>query len=47
MSQSFDGSNMPGITLTPLAEWLTRTDPRILAGEVWAVDAFRLASSPG
>lgn len=46
VSESFGGSSTPGITLTPLAEWLARTEPCILAGEVWAVDAFRLASSP-
>jgi hypothetical protein len=45
VSQSFGGSTPPGLTLTPLAEWLALSQPRLSAGEVWAVDPFRLASN--
>ncbi|MFM0735274.1 hypothetical protein PQQ52_32840 [Paraburkholderia sediminicola] len=44
VSESFGGSVAPGISLTPLAEWLARWQSHILANEAWAVDAFRLAS---
>lgn len=44
VSESFGGSAAPGISLTPLAEWLARSQPHILANEVWVVDAFRMAS---
>jgi hypothetical protein len=43
VSEAFGGSVAPGISLTPLAQWLARSQPSILANEVWAVDAFRLA----
>jgi hypothetical protein len=33
-----------GIRLTPLNDWLVSWQPRIRAGEVWAVDPFRLAA---
>ena len=44
VSESFRGSVSPGIMLTPLDEWLVHADPRREADEIWAVDAFRLAS---
>ncbi|MFM0206669.1 hypothetical protein PQQ96_04615 [Paraburkholderia sediminicola] len=44
VSEAFGGSVAPGISLTPLTEWLARSQPHILANEVWAVDAFRLGS---
>ncbi|MFM0642037.1 hypothetical protein PQQ63_35720 [Paraburkholderia metrosideri] len=44
VSESFGGSVAPGISLTPLAEWLARSQPHILANEVWVVDAFRMVS---
>ena len=44
VSEAFGGLVAPGISLTPLAEWLGRSQPRIRANEVWAVDAFRMAS---
>ena len=42
VSESYGGS-VAGIRLTPLAEWLAGAQLAICAGEVWAVDAFRLA----
>jgi hypothetical protein len=45
VSESFGGSTPPGLTLTPLADWLTLWQPSLSAGEAWAVDAFRLASN--
>jgi hypothetical protein len=44
VSESFGGSTPPGLTLTPLADWLTLWQPRLSAGDAWAVDPFRLAS---
>jgi len=44
VSEAFGGSPLPGISLTPLAEWLALAQPRIRAGEVWAVDPFRMAA---
>ncbi|HEY4352278.1 MAG TPA: hypothetical protein VGN31_13690, partial [Paraburkholderia sp.] len=44
VSESYGGS-VAGIRLTPLAEWLASAESAICAGEVWAVDAFRLASA--
>jgi hypothetical protein len=44
VSEAFGGSVAAGISLTPLAEWLARSQPPILANEVWAVDAFKMAS---
>jgi hypothetical protein len=44
VSESFGGSAPPGISLTPLAEWLVLSQPCLRAGEMWAVDAFLLAS---
>ncbi|NPT41664.1 hypothetical protein GNZ12_10085 [Paraburkholderia sp. 1N] len=46
VSEAFGGSVAPGIRLTPLAEWLARSHPHTLANEVWAVDAFKMASEP-
>ncbi|WP_143809063.1 hypothetical protein [Paraburkholderia susongensis] len=46
VSESYGGSVAPGISLTPLVEWLARVEPYRRAGEMWAVDPFRLASSP-
>ncbi|WP_143325696.1 hypothetical protein [Caballeronia sordidicola] len=43
VSESFGGSVSPGISLTPLGEWLDLSQPRLRAGEMWAVDPFRLA----
>jgi hypothetical protein len=45
VSQSFGGSVSPGISLTPLDEWLASTEDSRRAGEMWIVDAFRLAST--
>jgi len=44
VSEAFGGSVAAGISLTPLAEWLARSQPHILANEVWAVDPFKMAS---
>lgn len=44
VSESFGGSVSPGISLTPLNEWLDRLQLYVRADEMWAVDAFRLAS---
>jgi hypothetical protein len=44
VSESFGGSSLPGISLTPLAEWLALAQSRIRAGEMWAVDPFRMAA---
>ena len=44
VSEAFGGSQLPGISLTPLAEWLALEQPRIRAGEIWAVDPFRMAA---
>jgi hypothetical protein len=44
VSEAFGGSVAPGISLTPLTEWLARSQPSVLANEIWAVDAFRIAS---
>lgn len=44
VSEAFGGSVVPGISLTPLTEWLARSQPSVLANEIWAVDAFRMAS---
>ncbi|MCI0150176.1 hypothetical protein KNO81_30295 [Paraburkholderia sediminicola] len=44
VSESFGGSVSPGISLTPLREWLALSQPHLCAGEMWAVDPFRLAS---
>jgi hypothetical protein len=44
VSESFGGSVLPGISLTPLGEWLALSQPHLRAGEMWAVDPFRLAS---
>jgi hypothetical protein len=46
VSEAFGGSVAAGISLTPLAEWLARSQPHILANEVWAVDPFKMASYP-
>ena len=43
VSEAFGGSPLPGISLTPLVEWLVRAQPRIQADEMWAVDPFRMA----
>jgi hypothetical protein len=39
----FGGSTPPGLTLTPLVEWLALWRPRLSVGEAWAVDPFRLS----
>ena len=44
VSESFGGSVSPGISLTPLGEWLALSQPRLRASEMWAVDPFRLSS---
>jgi hypothetical protein len=44
VSEAFGGSPLPGISLTPLTEWLAVAQPRIRAGEMWAVDPFRMAA---
>jgi hypothetical protein len=44
VSESFGSSPLPGISLTPLVEWLVLAQPRIRAGEMWAVDPFRIAA---
>jgi len=44
VSESFGGSVSPGISLTPLEKWLAESQPHLRAGEIWAVDPFRLAS---
>jgi hypothetical protein len=44
VSESFGGSVPPGIRLTPLGQWLARARRHLHAGEIWAVDPFRLAS---
>ncbi|HEY2023519.1 hypothetical protein [Paraburkholderia sp.] len=43
VSESFGGSVAPGISLTPLAQWLAQMQPHLRAGDTWAVDPFRLA----
>jgi len=43
VSESFGGSVSPGISLTPLGEWLDLSQLHLRAGEMWAVDPFRLA----
>jgi hypothetical protein len=43
VSESFGSSVPPGISLTPLDEWLVHAEPRCDANEIWAVDPFRLA----
>nr|WKF59244.1 hypothetical protein HUO10_003753 [Paraburkholderia busanensis] len=43
VSESFGGAVSPGISLTPLDDWLARFDPHLCAGEMWAVDPFRLS----
>jgi hypothetical protein len=44
VSESFGGSVSPGIRLTPLEQWLALAQPHLRAGEMWAVNPFRLAS---
>ena len=44
VSEAFGGSPLRGISLTPLTEWLAVAQPRIRAGEIWAVDPFRMAA---
>ena len=44
VSESFGGAVLPGISLTLLEEWLAQSQPHLRAGEIWAVDPFRLAS---
>ena len=44
VSESFGGSVSPGISLTPLTEWLALSESRLRAGEMWVVDPFRLGS---
>jgi len=43
VSESFGDPVRPGISLTPLADWLVRSQPLLQLDAVWAVDAFRLA----
>lgn len=43
VSESFGGSVSPGISLTPLGDWLALSQPYLRACEMWAVDPFRLA----
>ena len=45
VSESFGGSVSPGISLTPLRQWLALREPSLRAGEMWAVDPFRLATT--
>lgn len=44
VSESFCGAVSPGISLTPLEEWLTQSRPHLRTGEMWAVDPFSLAT---
>lgn len=44
VSESFGGAVSPGISLTPLEEWLAQSRPHLGAGEMWAVNPFGLAS---
>jgi hypothetical protein len=44
VSESYGGSVSPGISLTPLTEWLASSENHLRAGEMWVVDPFRLAS---
>ncbi|WP_154677912.1 hypothetical protein [Paraburkholderia nodosa] len=44
VSESFGGAVSPGISLTPLEEWLAQSGPHLRAAEMWAVDPVRLAS---
>jgi hypothetical protein len=44
VSESFGGAVSPGVSLTPLEKWLVQSRPYLRAGEMWAVDLFRLAS---
>jgi hypothetical protein len=43
VSESFGGSVSPGISLTPLGDWLALSQPYLRACEMWAADPFRLA----
>ena len=45
VSEAFGDSVSPGISLTPLRERLALSQPYLRAGEMWAVDPFRLASN--
>ncbi|KKB64387.1 hypothetical protein WM40_05540 [Robbsia andropogonis] len=42
VSESFGGSVSSGISLTPLGKWLALSQRHLRAGEMWAVDPFRL-----
>ncbi|QBR02178.1 hypothetical protein [Paraburkholderia pallida] len=44
VSESFGSSVSPGISLTPLAQWLALSQWHLRAGQLWAVDPFLLAS---
>jgi hypothetical protein len=44
VSESFSLSTPPGISLSPLNEWLDRVEAHRHANEIWAVDPFRLAN---
>ena len=43
VSESFGGAAEPGISLTPLNDWLSRANAHCGVHEIWAVDPFRLA----
>ena len=43
VSESFGGSVRRGILLTALPDWLAAMRPYVIAGEIWAVDPFRMA----
>jgi hypothetical protein len=44
VSESFGGAVSPGVSLTPLEEWLSQSPSHLCADGMWAVDPFRLAS---
>lgn len=44
VSESFGGSVEPGVSLTPLDEWLTCANARVDASGIWVVDPFLLAA---
>jgi hypothetical protein len=43
VSEAFGGTQLNGVCLTPLAGWFVEAESYQCAGEVWVVDALRLA----